>query len=139
KEPERLATNRRRLAFYERYGAVPVLGTLYDELPCAAKDYYLTYLVHDGLGRRTPLRRGDARKAVFRILTRKYGMQPTDPHVIKVVRSFRDDPVRLRPPRLAKSEIADAPAARGWIRPLKVVMAERHDIHHLRTKGYVER
>ena len=41
---------------------------------------------------------------MFRILTRKYGLKTSDPHVLAVVRSFRDDPVKLRPPRYAKTE-----------------------------------
>ena len=139
RDAARLAVNRRRLAFYERYGAVPVIGTRYDEMTSPAKEFHLTFLVYDALGRRGRLRRPDARKAVFRILTRKYGLKADDAHVRAVVGSFRDDPVRLRPPRYAQAEIVEHPPIGIWLKPLKVVVAVRHEIHHLRTKGYVER
>ncbi len=138
-----LPVKRKRLAFYERYGARPIVGTLYDERTTEAKESYLLYLVYDGLGRNTALRRDTARRAVRAILTRKYGLAPDDPHVKAVVRSFRDDPVRLREPRYAKPEPpparSGARSGAGWLRPLKLVVAERHEIHHLRTRGYVER
>ena len=138
-DPSRASVNRRRLAFYERYGALPVAGTRYEDMTSAPKEYYHTLLVYDPLGRKAPLRRTEARKAVFRILTRKYGLKPKDPHVVGVLRSFRDDPVRLRPQRYARAEPVEHLSVRVWLKPLKLVVAERHDIHHLRTKGYVER
>jgi acetoin utilization deacetylase AcuC-like enzyme/ribosomal protein S18 acetylase RimI-like enzyme len=138
-DPARAAINRRRLAFYERYGAFPIVGTRYEDMTSAAKEFHYTLLVYDSLGRKTLLRRAEARRAVLRILTRKYGLKPTDPHVIAVLRSFRDDPVRLRAPRYVKAEPSEHLSVRVWLKPLQIVVGERHDIHHLRTKGYVER
>lgn len=134
-----LPVKKKRMAFYEGYGARPVAGTLYGERTSAAKENNILYLVYDGLGRRGALRRNEARRAVFRILTHEYAHNPRDPHVAEIVRSFKDDPVKLRPPRYGKPEPAAPPVRRGWIKPLKVLVAERHEIHHLRAKGYVER
>src|SRR2546423_727566 len=80
--------------------AAPPLGQTYDP-PC---------LVYDPLGRPAPLPRADARKVVREVLTRKFGWDARDPHVLGVVRSFRDDPVRLRPPRYAPAEPSPSPA-----------------------------
>ncbi|MBU1536909.1 GNAT family N-acetyltransferase, partial [Myxococcota bacterium] len=44
--PEECATNARRLRFYEKYGARPVINTLY-ELPLTPDDPYVPYLVFD--------------------------------------------------------------------------------------------
>ena len=38
----RVAVNRRRLAFYERYGALPIVGTRYDEMTSKPKEGYYT-------------------------------------------------------------------------------------------------
>src|SRR5690606_31838445 len=46
---------------------------------------------------------------------------------------------RLRAPRYAKTEPSEHLSVRVWLKPLQIVVGERHDIHHLRTKGYVER
>src|SRR3546814_370079 len=49
---KRLAVNRSRLKFYERYGALPVPDTLYDALPNPANAGYHVLLLFDPLGRR---------------------------------------------------------------------------------------
>lgn len=138
KDRERLPVNRKRMQFYERYGAQPVLATLWDAEPNPRNEGYLTMLLYDALGRNARLRRSDARKAVQRILEAQYGFAPGDPFVRRIVESFRDDPVALRPPRSTASAPA-VPAAGTWIRPIKMVVAERHVIHHLRERGYVQR
>ena len=137
-EPERLPVNRKRMRFYERYGAYPVIGTLWDAEPNPRNEYYLTMLLYDPLGKVAPLRRSDARRAVRRILETQYGFASNDPFVKRIVGSFRDEPVKLRAPA-KQSEAPTAPAPGTWIHPIKMVVAERHVIHHLREKGYVER
>jgi acetoin utilization deacetylase AcuC-like enzyme len=57
-----------------------------------------------------------------------------------VVASFRDDPVRLRAPRYGGSEVADLPAT-GGVRPDQRILTtvnDRHAIHHVHERGYVE-
>ncbi len=98
KDPVRLPMNQQRLKFYEQFGAFPVAGTRYEATPPLGQTYDPPYLVYDPLGRQSPLPRADARKAVREILTKKLGWDARDPHVTGVVRSFRDDPVRLRAP-----------------------------------------
>jgi len=136
-DPARVPLNKNRLRFYERYGALPIVGTQYDLVP-EGERYDPPHLVFDPLGRSAPLARADARKTVRAILTRKYGWDPEHPYVARVVESFRDDPIRLRPPRYVTAERSPEPE-HGRLRPLKVLVAEKHEIHHVREVGYVER
>jgi acetoin utilization deacetylase AcuC-like enzyme/GNAT superfamily N-acetyltransferase len=138
KDPVRLPVNQQRLKFYEQFGAFPVADTRYEAAPPLGQTYDPPYLVYDPLGRQSPLPRADARKVVREILTKKFGWDARDPHVTGVVRSFRDDPVRLRPPRYAPEEPSANPAS-GRLRPIKLVVSEHHALHHVRERGYVER
>ncbi|MBU2532449.1 MAG: histone deacetylase family protein, partial [Alphaproteobacteria bacterium] len=139
-DPARVAINRRRLKFYERFGASPIVGTLWDVEPNPRNDGFLTLLLYDPLGRRGRLRATDARRVVRAILTCQYHYEPNDPFVEKIVRSFRQDPVQLRPISAEVEPAAAIPPRRGaYLKPISMVVADGHAIHHLREKGYVER
>ncbi|MBN1422524.1 MAG: acetylpolyamine amidohydrolase, partial [Planctomycetes bacterium] len=135
-----LAENAARLKFYEAYGARPIIGTAY-ETPLKPDAVCPPYLVWDPLGRRTPLRRAEARPVVRAILERKYRGYCPPEYVEKVVASFRDDPVRVRPPKYARKEQVPSVILR---RPryidqrIAVVVNDRHEIHHVRERGYIE-
>lgn len=137
KEPERLAVNRRRLAFYERFGARPITGTLYDALDTHSNQGYPTFLVFDPLGHRATLRRLQLRKVIRRILRAKYGLRRDDPEVVRILHSVRDDPVAIRPPRYAT--VDEAPVEVGHLKTLQLVVGRHYELHHLRERGYVER
>ena len=137
-DPEQLAINRKRTKFYERYGALPIRNTLWDVEANPRNEGYLTMLLYDGLGRTAQPRRAEMRRAVRRILVTQYGYAADDPFVKRIINSFVDDPLPLRQRRRA-DESPRSPRAPTWIRPLKVVVAVRHEIHHLRERGYVER
>lgn len=133
----RLAVNRKRWRFYERYGARIVDGTEWDITPNPRNAYFLTTLVFDPLGRVPKLHRATARHAVRRILVAQYGYHGGDKFVEQIVNSFRDDPVRLRAPtRMSPPQL---PPILERIRPIKIVVSDAHIIHHLKEKGYVER
>jgi GNAT superfamily N-acetyltransferase len=137
-EPARLAVNRKRLSFYARYGIHEVQGTRWDVEPNPRNDGYLTTLLFDPLGRRPRLPRADARRVVRRILVEQYRYASDDPFVARIVQSFSDDPVRLVP-LSGRPAAAAAPTKGKYLSPIKVVAVERHTIHHLKEKGYVER
>ena len=128
----RLKANRARLRFYERYEARPIINTGYDGPPPLGQDYDPPYLVVERL--KGEISRSYCRKVVAAILGRKYGWKRTDPYTKAIVASFTDDPVRLREPlytrRPAKSEATGI---------LHMVLAEHHEVHHVRERGYVER
>lgn len=134
---EMLAGNASRLRFYETFGARPIVGTAY-ETPLGPQDTCPPYLVFDGLGAGQPLRRETARQVVRAVLERKYGHLCPPEYVERVVSSFREDPVQLRPPRYVKATPPPHEAATVVGERIRIVINDRHDIHHVRERGYVE-
>ena len=132
-----LKENRARLRFYERYGARPVINTSY-ELPVKPEDRCMPHLVYDGLDLIAAPRRSFARKFVRALLERKYAGYCPPEYVTKVVHSFRDDPIQLRPLRYVKPEAVRATVASQSDEQIVIVINDRHDIHHVRERGYVE-
>ena len=131
-----LPGNAARLRFYESFGARPIIGTAF-ETPILEGGSCPPCLVFDGLGRDAPLSRDGARAIVRAILELKYARVSPPGYIDAVVASVRDDPVRLRPLRYHRAEPRLIPNGerRGAI-PL--VVNDRHDIHHVRDRGYVE-
>ena len=127
-----------RLRFYERYGAFPVANTAY-ETPLAEGDPDPPYLVFDPLGREESLSRKSARAMVRAILERKYGEVCPKSYVAMVVKSFRDDPVRLRPPKYIRAA-GEGPYPKAPVPERRIALAVNadHAIHHVRERGYVE-
>jgi acetoin utilization deacetylase AcuC-like enzyme len=136
RRPEKLKDNADRLRFYEGFGARVVAGTAY-ETPVGPGDPCPPYLIYDDLGTGEPLRRDFARRVVRAVLERKYGDLCPPEYVERVVTSFRDDPVRLREPRLRRTP-APRPASLPAAGPIRMVVNDRHSIHHVRERGYVE-
>lgn len=135
--PVILKENAARLRFYERFGVRPVVSTAY-EAPIKPGDRGMPHLMFDGLGRDEPLRRDFARKVVRAVLERKYAHLCPAEYVEMVVRSFQDDPVRLREPRYVKASVQSGLASGPDAEPVALVVNDRHDIHHVRERGYVE-
>ena len=129
--------NAARLKFYERYGARPIANTAY-ETPLTPNDTDPPYLVFDNLGQDDkPLGRSRARKIVRAILERKYGQVCPPAYVDKVVKSFCDDPVQLREPRYVK-DAAALPEYKPRRRSIALIVNDKHSIHHVNDRGYVE-
>ncbi|HDQ46084.1 MAG TPA: histone deacetylase family protein [bacterium] len=138
RDKENLDANRARLRFYERYGARPISGTEY-ETPVNPGDDCPPYLVYDPIDRDKPLRRRLARRIVRAILERKYGDYCPAVYIDRVVTSFTDDPVRMRPPRyVRKPELRLSRIFPAADQKIILVVADQHRIHHIREKGYVE-
>ncbi len=127
-----------RLRFYERYGAFPIVGTDY-QLPLSPGDTDMPMLVFDGLGAHGLPKAAHLRKIVRAILERKYGHLCPPAYVDKVVNSIRDGDSALRPPRYLKAEAA-APAEPGAAARARIplLVNDKHDIHHVRERGYVQ-
>jgi acetoin utilization deacetylase AcuC-like enzyme len=135
--PALLKQNRARLRFYERYGARPIINTAY-ETPVKPDDTCMPYLVYDSLDRSEPLRRRFVRAVVRAILERKYEGHCPPEYVERVVASIRDDPVKQRPLRYVKPD-AVAPAVQAApAEAIALVVTDRHEIHHVHERGYVE-
>lgn len=133
-----IGQNKARMRFYERFGARPIVGTAY-ETPLVETDPCPAHLLYDPLGDAKGLKRREARRIVRAILERRYGASCPPGYIDKVVRSFGDDPVRLREPRYTDGE-AVHPVAAGVPDDKRIALTvnDRHQIHHVRQRGYVE-
>jgi acetoin utilization deacetylase AcuC-like enzyme/ribosomal protein S18 acetylase RimI-like enzyme len=136
-DPATLQANKTRLRFYERYGARPVIGTLYDQ-PIRPGRPPEPRLLYDPLDNDDPLDADELRGVIRAILTLRYQFDPDDPYVTRVVRSVKDAPVRLRKalPKAANGQDVKLPRR---LHPLKVFCSAHHALHHVRERGYVER
>lgn len=136
-DPAKLPANRARLRFYEGYGARPAINNAYtlpldDDLEC------MPVLVIDILERGGALRRKYVREAVRAILERKYAHLCPPDYVERVVSSFKDDPVKLRAPRYrGKDRTLSAPKV-APVEQIALFVNDKHDIHHVNDRGYVE-
>ena len=130
--------NIKRLAFYERYGAYPIINTKY-ETPVKVTNDCPPYLVYDDLGSGRKLRAGELKKIYRAILKRKYSGYCQPDYVKMVVDSVKDDPVILRAPRYVKK---DKDGNHAVIKNNKVKIQlfvnGKHHIHHVKDIGYVE-
>lgn len=136
-DPALAKSNAARLRFYERFGARPIIKTGY-ETPINPGDKDLPHLVFDDLGAGRALAREDARRVYRAILERKYAHLCTPEYVKAVVASVRDDPVRLREARYVKRPAPEPARDRKGESLIALVVSDRHQIHHVRERGYVE-
>ncbi len=129
--------NRTRLKFYERYGAFPVVGTLYDQ-PIRPGTPVEPRLVYDPLDSNKAVTADDLKAVIFNILTHRYSYKDDDPYVVQLVRSVKESPVRTRRARYLRPGDGQLKIPRH-LHPLKVFYSARHALHHVRERGYVER
>ncbi|MCB0344249.1 MAG: histone deacetylase family protein [Bdellovibrionales bacterium] len=138
KEPERLAMNKRRLEFYERFGARPIVNTAYEKKAHKGNQGYVTFLVYDSLDQGKNPSRAEVQATISCILGAKAQMPSSDPTLRAIVKSVKDDPIQLRPPLYSglKNRKAKAPTRLS----IDIVCSgDSHQIHHLKERGYVER
>jgi acetoin utilization deacetylase AcuC-like enzyme/GNAT superfamily N-acetyltransferase len=137
-DPAVLEQARNRLRFYERYGVRPILGSAYatpvGDPPTTA------YLLYDGLNRTEPLRQDQVQSMVRCVLQQRFGHVVPPDYIERIVGSFQDDPVRIRPLRYSRGPESSLPVAMGRLtKPIALVSNHKHTIHHVRSRGYLER
>jgi len=138
RDPVYIPQNKRRLAFYERYGARPIIGTKY-ETPVKPEDDGAPYLVFDGLGKRDSIEKKRLKEIVKAILERKYGDYCSPGYINMVLDSIKDDPVHLRPFTYVKKEtFGESEVRLKEKHKLFWVINDQHQIHHIHERGYVE-
>lgn len=138
RDPEMLKANQARLRFYEQFGARPVENTAY-ETPVHPGGDNPPYLVVDSLGNhQEPLGKNFACKVVKAILQRKYKEVCSPQYIQAVIESFRDDPVHIREPRYAKPSVQQLRPISNRLARIALIVNDRHAIHHVRERGYVE-
>lgn len=136
KDKTELKQNKARLAFYERYGGRPIIGTKY-ETPVDPEDDCAPYLVFDDLGNDYKLTSAEAKKIIRAILQRKYPSYCPEDYVKMVVDSVKDKIVQLRDYRyIVKNRPIEKNKAIKNLIPL--IINDKHDIHHVKERGYIE-
>jgi acetoin utilization deacetylase AcuC-like enzyme len=138
KDPIILKQNGERLRFYERFGARPIINTAY-ETPVKPDGDCPPYLVFDNLGKTLNLDRDLTRKIVRAVLETHYGTICSPAYIEGVVRSFRDQPVRLREPKYVKGErTTEVKPIASLEKRIALVVSDVHAVHHVHERGYVE-
>ncbi|MBN2714284.1 MAG: histone deacetylase family protein [Deltaproteobacteria bacterium] len=132
-----LRQNAARLKFYEAYGARPIINTAY-ETPVLPTDTCPPHLVFDDLGSGKPLRKKQLKEIIGAILERKYGDICTSQYNRLVIESVKEDPVSLRPFRYVKTVSVEKIKSIPRIDKIVLVINDKHDLHHIRERGYVE-
>ncbi|HMQ10515.1 MAG TPA: GNAT family N-acetyltransferase [Oligoflexia bacterium] len=134
-DPKIRKQNEKRLAFYERFGAFPIMGTRY-ETPVKEGDSDPPYLLIDRLGQKMPTDKMFQRY-VQSFLERKYGDLCSPDYIKKVVSSFKAENIHLRKARYYKK---DRPALNDlkFDKKLFLIANENHNIHDVPDQGYVE-
>ncbi len=136
KDNSKIKQNKSRLAFYEQYGARPIIGTKY-ETPVDSEDDCPPYLVFDDLGNEVELKASQMRKIIRAILERKYPTYCPENYIRMVIDSINDSPVKLREFKYIIKErpIHNNDATKNEI---ALIINDKHDIHHIKEKGYIE-
>lgn len=136
RDKSEIKQNMARLAFYERYGARPIIGTRYESL-VNPEDDCPPYLVFDDLGNNYKLSSAEAKKIIKAILQRKYPKYCPEDYVKMVVASVKDNPVKLRDYKyIVKNRPIEKNKAIKNLIPL--IINDKHDIHHVKERGYIE-
>ena len=134
--PEIRANNAKRLKFYERYGARPIVNTAY-ETPVTPGTADPPYLMLDPLGANDLPSAEKVKKVVRAILERKYGLLGA--YVQMVVDSITDDPDPSARAALRQIEETLKGEVRASSEPrIALVLNDDHTIHHVQDRGYVE-
>ena len=133
----KIRQNIKRLAFYEKYGAYPIINTAY-ETSVKEGDDSPPYLVYDDLGARRSLGADELKKIILAILTRKYSNYCPAEYVEMVVESVKDNPVQLRKPKYVKPRENEKILINQQEIKIKLYLNGKHNIHHIREVGYVE-
>ncbi|MBX2913414.1 MAG: histone deacetylase family protein [Cyclobacteriaceae bacterium] len=125
-----------RLRFYERYGARPIEGTLY-ELPRSDRSVF--HLVFEGPGEKPGLKASDGRKIIKAILENKHSAKCPPEYIRKVVGSIMGNTLLLRAKKhLRKEKYIEIKREIPSDKKIGLVVNEGHIIHHVKDKGYLE-
>ncbi len=135
--PEILKQNKKRLAFYEKFNARPIINTKY-ETTVNAGDDDPPYLVYDNLGGDSTISADYLKKVVEAILYRKYGDYCPDSYIKEIIESIKDNPIKLRPLKYHKKKTEPQKIQHSGKKSIFLIVNDKHDIHHIKDRGYVE-
>jgi len=137
-DPLMLKQNIARLRFYEQYSVRPISNVAY-AIPLSSRDDNPPYLLFDNLGQNYTFSQTRMRKIIRTILEENYGDICPPAYIQKIVDSYQGSRIKLRQPRYIREVLyekvkMDIPPDRRII----LVLNDKHQIHHVRERGYVE-
>jgi len=136
RDKSEIKQNKARLAFYEYYGARPIVGTKY-ETNVNLDDDCPPYLLFDDLGKNIQLSSSEGKKIIRTILERKYPDFCPEDYIKMVIASIKDNPIKLREFKYAVKETSFEK-----LKPVRdeiaLIINDKHNIHHVKEIGYVE-
>ncbi|MDD4526438.1 MAG: acetylpolyamine amidohydrolase [Candidatus Margulisbacteria bacterium] len=138
RDPEILKENIRRFKFYESFGVTPITNTKYETLLNEGDDNP-PYLMFDNLDKSENVLDLDiAIKIVKAILKRKYSDLCSEEYMKFVLDSFKDDPIQCRKPKYLKKTNHSSNFSVKDKQKIALIVNEKHYIHHVKERGYVE-
>lgn len=138
KDQSSIKQNIARLKFYEKYNARPIINSNY-ETPVTPESDCPPYLVYDGLDKNSLPENSKLQKIVRAILERKYADLCPPDYVEKVVKSFGNKEIALRDLKYVKPKIKSNNNDKiAEDIKITLVVNDKHDIHHVHERGYVE-
>lgn len=133
----KLKESRARMRFYERMGARPMIGTLY-ERPRKANDNNAYFLMADDLDSGRSLDKDSAQQIVQAILRRKYKKTMAEKLINEVVSSITTDPIQLRPYSYIKNRTPHVYPSISRDKKMVLCVTDGHAIHHIKNHDYAE-
>lgn len=136
-EQSLLKDNKKRMAFYERLGARPIIGTLYEHTITPANLGDPNCLLYDNLGNSAPLSKRILKSTISSILYAKCGLSADKEPLSGLLESVTDDPIQIRSP---KYPVAILRHKIEFSQPIEIVeTGADNNINHSPFKGYYER
>jgi acetoin utilization deacetylase AcuC-like enzyme/GNAT superfamily N-acetyltransferase len=129
--------NKKRMGFYERLGARPIIGTSYEHTITPANLGDPNCLLYDNLGNPSPLSKRILKSTISSILYSKCGLNADKEPLSSLLESVTDDPVKIRSPKYP-TEILRHKIKFSQAIDL-VETGTSNNINHSPFKGYYER
>ncbi len=135
-DPNELTAAKKRIRFYERYGARAVINPAYSQAMGNPPSHSLLML--DCLGKEELPSVSQIKTAMSFILLRRFSRSVTPEYISQVLDSFQAEGLRLRAP-LRKPGFSTIKTSRAYHGDqFALVYNPRHQIHHIQEKGYLE-
>ncbi|MDH4127591.1 MAG: histone deacetylase family protein [Spirochaetota bacterium] len=136
--PEELKLAALRIQFYEQQGVRIIENPSYS-IP-VGNPPTTAYLMFDGLNLTNSLSKRDVQEALKMIFETRFAKSVTLDYVNNVIESFKDDPIKFRPFLYIKSNRnAKIRQERKSSLTYTSVFSTKHEIHHIKERGYFER
>ncbi len=133
-DPQELKDAKKRIRFYERYGARVIINAAYSQAMGNPPTYSL--LLVDSLGTDDMPDTSQLKTAMSTILLRRFFRSVTPEYISEVLEDIQNNGVILRPAIGKAASVLPKQSYSG--QRFSLVYNPRHVIHHIQEKGYLE-